>query len=131
MTCPPRRKPGGTLRRRKKKGVAKQRLCKKSVLPKKTVSLGPKPGGVFLNGPFVIKTLKTLIFEFSSFFSSRGSDFRNCQEQRWQPLGDGRWGRVIGREGAERSVGRCHGVWKGMLYFCSCEPYSTSNKTEY
>jgi hypothetical protein len=20
---------------------------------------------------------------------------------------------------------------KGMLYFCSCEPYSTSNKTEY
>jgi hypothetical protein len=24
------------------------------------------------------------------------------QEQRWQPLGDGRWGRVVGREGAER-----------------------------
>jgi hypothetical protein len=23
-------------------------------------------------------------------------------EQRWQPLGDGRWGRVVGREGAER-----------------------------
>jgi hypothetical protein len=24
------------------------------------------------------------------------------EEQRWQPLGDGRWGRVVGREGAER-----------------------------
>jgi hypothetical protein len=23
-------------------------------------------------------------------------------EQRWQPLEDGRWGRVVGREGAER-----------------------------
>ena len=23
-------------------------------------------------------------------------------QQRWQPLGDGRWGRVVGREGAER-----------------------------
>ncbi len=22
--------------------------------------------------------------------------------QRWQPLGDGRWGRVVGREGADR-----------------------------
>jgi hypothetical protein len=27
-------------------------------------------------------------------------------------LGDGRWGRVVGREGAERSVGRGHDVWK-------------------
>jgi hypothetical protein len=37
-------------------------------------------------------------------------------EQRWQPLGDGRWGRVVGREGTERSVGRSH-VWKesGLL----------------
>jgi hypothetical protein len=25
------------------------------------------------------------------------------EEQQWQPLGDGRWGRVVGREGAERS----------------------------
>ena len=23
-------------------------------------------------------------------------------QQSWQPLGDGRWGRVVGREGAER-----------------------------
>ncbi len=23
-------------------------------------------------------------------------------QQGWQPLGDGRWGRVVGREGAER-----------------------------
>ena len=23
-------------------------------------------------------------------------------EQQWQPLGDGRWGRAVGREGAER-----------------------------
>ncbi len=23
-------------------------------------------------------------------------------QQQWQPLGDGRWGRVVGREGAER-----------------------------
>jgi hypothetical protein len=23
-------------------------------------------------------------------------------QQRWQPLEDGRWGRVVGREGAER-----------------------------
>ena len=45
------------------------------------------------------------------------------------PVVDGRWGRVVGREGAERSVGRCHGF--GKLYFYSCEPYSTSNKTEY
>jgi hypothetical protein len=37
-------------------------------------------------------------------------------DQRWQPLGDGRWGRVVGREGTERSVGRSH-VWKesGLL----------------
>jgi hypothetical protein len=32
-------------------------------------------------------------------------------QQRWQPLGDGRWGRVVGREDTERSVGRSH-VWK-------------------
>jgi hypothetical protein len=53
-----------------------------------------------------------------------------CGEQQWQPLGDSLWGRVVGREGAERSVGRCHGVWKGILCFYSCEPYSTSNKTK-
>jgi hypothetical protein len=37
-------------------------------------------------------------------------------EQRWQPLGDGCWGRVVGREGTDRSVGRSH-VWKesGLL----------------
>jgi hypothetical protein len=29
-------------------------------------------------------------------------------EQRWQPLGDGRWGRVVGRGGTGRSVGRSH-----------------------
>ena len=23
-------------------------------------------------------------------------------QQQWQPLGDGRWGRVVGREGADR-----------------------------
>jgi hypothetical protein len=33
---------------------------------------------------------------------------RHMHEQRWQPLGDGRWGRVIGREGNERSVWRSH-----------------------
>ena len=27
---------------------------------------------------------------------------RETEEQQWQPLGDGRWGRVVGREGAER-----------------------------
>ena len=29
-------------------------------------------------------------------------------EQEWQPLGDGRWDRVVEREGVERSVGRSH-----------------------
>jgi hypothetical protein len=38
------------------------------------------------------------------------------EEQLWQPLGDGRWGRVVGRESTKRSVGRSH-VWKesGLL----------------
>ena len=38
-------------------------------------------------------------------------------KQRWQPLGDERWSRVVGRERAERSVGRSHDVWKekGLL----------------
>jgi hypothetical protein len=50
------------------------------------------------------------------------------REQRWQPLGDGHWGRVVGREGAERSVGRCHGVWRGMLY-CVCVFITTGPST--
>ena len=62
---------------------------------------------------------------------SQNVEQKERNQQQWQPLGDGRWGRVVGREGSERSVGRCHGVWKGILYFYSCEPYSTSNKTEY
>ena len=32
------------------------------------------------------------------------------------PLVDGRRGRVEGQEGAERSVGRCHGFWKGISF---------------
>jgi len=36
-------------------------------------------------------------------------------QQLWQPLVDGRWGRVEGQEDAVRSVGRCHGFWKGMF----------------
>jgi hypothetical protein len=32
-----------------------------------------------------------------------------------QPLGDGRWGRVVGREGTERSVGRSHAIPHTML----------------
>jgi hypothetical protein len=45
-----------------------------------------------------------------------GPTLQKSDEQRWQPLGDGRWGRVVGREGTERSVGRSH-VWKesGLL----------------
>jgi hypothetical protein len=37
-------------------------------------------------------------------------------EQRWQPLVDGLWARVE-QEGAELSVGRCHGVRKGQALF--------------
>jgi hypothetical protein len=34
----------------------------------------------------------------------RSPDLRHTtkREQRWQPLEDGRWGRVVGREGGER-----------------------------
>ena len=28
--------------------------------------------------------------------------FGGHSQQRWQPLEDGRWGRVVGREGGER-----------------------------
>jgi hypothetical protein len=54
-----------------------------------------------------------------------------CSSNDANPLVDGRWGRVEGQEGAERSYRRYHDVWEGMLYLRSCEPYSTSNKTEY
>ena len=39
-------------------------------------------------------------------------DPRVSREQRWQPLGDGGLGCIVGREGAERSGRQCHGVWK-------------------
>jgi hypothetical protein len=39
------------------------------------------------------------------------------EKQRWQPPVDGRWGRVVGREGTELSVGRSHDVWKGFTKF--------------
>jgi hypothetical protein len=37
-------------------------------------------------------------------------------QQRWQPLEDGRWGRVVGREGAERYLGEAMMVVKGIFY---------------
>jgi hypothetical protein len=45
-----------------------------------------------------------------SYFAQRSG------EQRWQPLEDGRWGRVVGREGAERQLGEAMMVVKGMFY---------------
>ena len=32
------------------------------------------------------------------------------------PLGDGRWGRVVGRGGTGRSVGRSHDGWERNVY---------------
>ncbi len=63
--------------------------------------------------------------------AQEGVPFKGSPSNDGNPLVDGRWGRVVGREGAERSSGQCHGFGKDKLYFHSCEPYSTSNKTEY
>jgi hypothetical protein len=43
---------------------------------------------------------------------SQSVEQKDHNQQRWQPLGDGRLGHIVGREGAERSGRQCHGVWK-------------------
>ena len=43
---------------------------------------------------------------FSTFIATAG------MRAALQAYNDGRWVRVVGREGAERSVGRSHDVWK-------------------
>jgi hypothetical protein len=42
---------------------------------------------------------------------------KDHNQQGWQPLVGGGWGRVEGQEGDTRSIGRYHGFWKGKALF--------------
>ena len=50
--------------------------------------------------------------------TEKSPDFWQDQfvKQQWQPLGDGRWGRVVGRGGTGRSLGRSHDGLKRNVY---------------
>ena len=50
------------------------------------------------------------------FIKTAGHQRSHNIKQRWQPLGDGRWGRVVGREGADRSVRQSHDVLEGIRF---------------